>query len=147
MAILSALVFRVNGAEEWQTVPDGSRMIELPTFLISGSSQAIFDDGKDVGTISLSDSVNSLVARYTTQTDLRPLRYLEERHGKGTHTYRVDGKSLGVLSGFSDDYATIYYSICRVEIDSLRCIHIEYSVADRQRIDAAIPRILKSFRD
>lgn len=102
MAALSLLAFPVNGSEEWRTIQDGTGAIELPTCLISGPLQAIFDDWQDIGTISLSEEVSGSVMRYTFKTDLRPLGYLEKRHAGGFHTYKVDRKSLGVLSGVSD---------------------------------------------
>lgn len=142
-----ALSAQPDGSVHWQLVRSGGSTIELPDFLVSGWSTALFEAGEDMGTAYEADGHPMSLRQYRTNSTEQPYAFLSRQFTNiQSIEYSVDKSGFGVISGYLSGRGAIFYGACvKPRRLTLRCIDIEYAISHRQMLDPVVSRISKSF--
>lgn len=142
-----ALSAQPDGYVHWQLVRSGGSTIELPDFLVSGWSTALFEANEDMGTAYEADGHPISLRQYRTNSTEQPYAFLSRQFTNiQSIEYSVDKPDFGVISGYLSDREAIFYGACvKPRKLTLRCIDIEYAISHRRMLDPVVSRIAKSF--
>jgi hypothetical protein len=133
------------GDVSWKVLEHHSVRMDIPAFIVEGYANAIFAEGRDVGTsYNPSDARISEFSLYSITTSSRPYEYLRGESKAFNVSYRVDHALFGLISWQDGD--AIFYGACKRASKELTCFELQYPESSQSIIDEALPRMLRTFK-